>query len=205
MKKTIIVSVIALLLVVGSVSALTLTVDELKNLLSGGQDRQIEESFGSLGVAPVDIVGTRIGSSTTGIAWYGAPTASTTYPSYIGRDIDLAVYDINFMTASSSGSNAYFSILTSQDDYCGTASTSGGDLNNYVVADVQWFDGGDYLKDKVHSTSLANTTSTMPILEISSGTHRQIILENINSQCLALEVNASATIMQIQLTTKQYN
>lgn len=163
-----------------------------------------EISYGaSIGNAPLDVVGTRTGSSTTAVGFYAANAASTTYPIYIGRDMDSAIYDIYFNAASSS-SNAYFSILSSPDDFCGTATTSADFGNPYITTDVQWFDAGDSLTNKVHSTSLSTGTSTIGAVNPVAGTSRRLVLENLNSQCLALEVSASSTEIQVQLSTKQY-
>ena len=44
MKKTIIISIMAFLLVVGAVGAITLSIDELKGLLGNEQNKEILDS-----------------------------------------------------------------------------------------------------------------------------------------------------------------
>lgn len=207
--KTVIISLAAFLLVVGAVSAVSMSVDELREILNKNEtDYQTEEvmfedeQLGGMHGGISDVVGTRTASTTVSVGFYGANTASTTYSEYIGYDTDLAIYDIYFEAASSSA-NAIFSILASPDPFCATASTTGGTMNPYLVNDVQWFDAGDHLSNKVHSTSLAIGTSTISIINPVAGTGRRIILDNLASQCLALQVNASSTKIQAQLTLKQ--
>lgn len=205
MKKTILISILAFLLVVGIASAITMSVDELKGLLGEQtQEQTQEEILGiSLPNAPRNVIGTRVATTTTGVGFYGAITGSTTYPTFIGREIDTAVYTIDLVNATSTY-NVYFSILGSQDNQCDTASTTySSAYNNYLTSEIQWFDVGDHLKDKVHSTSLSAATSTIVWINPIKGTKREIILEDLNVNCLALEVAASSTVLQAQITTKQ--
>ena len=109
MKKTIIISAIALLLVVGIARALTLTgsPQEIKELMDEFQQQvEIEESeLGGMPVAPVDVIGTRTGTSTTYVNFAvtgSSRSATTTYPTFIGRDIDEAIYSFYIGEASSS-------------------------------------------------------------------------------------------------------
>ena len=202
MKKILLISGLALLLTVGAVKAITLNIDEFKSLF-GSDGQPVFQTLSGLGGAPLDVVGTRIGSSTTAVGFYGANTATTTYSTYIGQDIDKATYDI-YIKAASSSANAFFSLLTSPDDFCNaTSSTYYSGVNNYLTTQVQWFDAGDHLSNKAHSTSLSAGTSTLAFLNPTTGTNRQIILENLNSQCLGLQINSSSTELQVQLSTKQ--
>lgn len=159
---------------------------------------------GGLPNAPKSVVGTRVGTSTTAVGFYTANTATTTYRTFIGRDVDLAVYDIFFTGASSSAANAKFNVLASPDENCWTSTTSPDVGNPYLVQDIRWTDAGDYFLNKVHSTSLAAGTSTISITNPVAGTGRSIILDNLAANCLALQINASSTEIQAQLTTKQH-
>lgn len=150
-----------------------------------------------------DVMGTKSGTSTTPVTFYGNNTvASTTYVSKIGNHISQAIYTFQAVEASSTlGANAYFSFLGSNDDYCDTASTTTS-LGAVTTEEINWFDIGDHLLNKVHSTSLPTGTSTLPWLNPTVGAGKVAILDNINYECLKLSVNASSTSLWAQIKTK---
>lgn len=207
MKKAIIITILAFLLVVGG----AFVVNKLFFVNPNGEEVYVDENKRLGGLAGIvrDVVGTRVATTTTAVGFYGANAASTTYPTFIGFDVDEVIYDIYFANASTSsgsqGSNAYFSILTSQDNECDTATTSYDYGNPYLKQEIQWSDASDHLKNKVHSTSLSNATSTIGITNPQARTSKKIILEDLISNCVALEVSASSTELQVQLTPKQHN
>lgn len=199
MKKTIIISVIALLLVVGIASAVTVSVDELRALMGNEQSlggRQIISGYA------VDLIGTRVGTTTAGVV-FASGSATTSYPIFIGSDIKEVTYTIK-NTDANAGNTAKFSLLGSNDLDCDTATTTTSFANTIVTGDINWFDIGDNFKDKVHSTSLIAATSTITMDVITQGKGRQIILTNLNYECLSLRVKASSTLYA-QIKTKQNN
>ena len=212
MKKTIIISAIALLLVVGIAKALTLigSPQEIKELMGELQvitDEPFEVSLGGMPIASVDVVGSRTGTSTIFVDFRvtstGGQSTSTTYPIFIGGDIDKATYNFAIGEASST-SNILFSILTSNDVECATASTTTS-FNRPTVDQIRWFDAGDLLTNKVHSTSFVTATSTFAWSNPATDSGRQLFLENLNSHCLALDISSSATQLYVELATKDYN
>ena len=166
--------------------------------------KQEQQSFGGAAYGSIDVVGTRVGTSTTPVAFTNN-SATSTYISYLGNEVDNLTYTIrNTATAAGGGANAYFTLLGSNDAYCNTATTSPDYGNPVLMKDINWFDLGDQLKGKVHSTSLGSGTSTIAWTSPLVGTGREIILEDLNTKCIALQVNASGTSLWIQQTAKTY-
>ena len=201
MRKTLLNSFIALLLTVSAVSAVTLNVDELKALLGGQQ----EANMGGMASSVRDIFGAKgTATSTTPVGFYGANVGSTTYPVFIGEDTDSAVISLYTEKASSSAANWQLSILGSNDVKCDTATTSSDVGNQVLVGQVHWFDIGDHLTNKVHSTSLPTGTTTLQYVNPAVETGKMLILENLNYKCIALSVSASSTTGWAQVRTKEY-
>lgn len=210
MKKTIIISFLALLLVVGTAYALTMDIDELMVFIDKQQpvDECMEEcsGLGGMGTGPQNVIGTKIASTTTVVNFIGT-TATTTYPTYIGRDIDTAIYTIGAENATSTDGYAYFSILSSDDNQCWTSSTSySSAFNNILKGEIFWADASDHILNASATIAFDNATGTIAWVDIGEANHRktrQIILTNLNSQCLALEVKASSTDLWATISTKQ--
>ena len=204
MKRIIIISSLALLLVVGIASAMTLTgtSQEIKEFAGEIMDNPPEEMLGGLANAPFNFIGTRIGTSTSPVNIYGDNVASTTYPAFIGREINTATIEIGVINASST-SNVHLSLLGSNDDECDTATTTTSYTNQATIGQIKWYDLGEHLSNKVHSTSLAVGTSTLIWTNPTAGTTREIVLENLHSQCVALQVNGSYVQLWSRITTKE--
>jgi len=188
---------------------LVIVVSTIGILLFKSDTPQINQSMGGqAGVSAFDVVGSRIGTSTTAVD-FADNTATSTYISRIDNSIDSVVYSIyNETTSAGGGANAYFSVLGSNDSFCDTIATSTTDVayvaTEPLVSDIHWFDLGDNLRNKVHSTSLAVGTSSVAWLTPSTGTGRDIILEGLNTKCISLGVNASGTSLWIQAKTKKF-
>ncbi|MCH7534678.1 MAG: hypothetical protein IH948_02850 [Bacteroidetes bacterium] len=203
----IIISVIALFLVVGSVSAVTLNVDELRELFTG--EEAGEETLGIAVTQPqpegravlsneaFDLVGTRTGTTVVPFVWGGNFVASTVFPILLDSRAEVATFTINADTASSAA-GAYFSVFASNDRNCDTATTSSPILNQALASEINWFDASSHILNLAGSSSITNETTTIPWEPLTQGINKQISLWNLNSRCLALEVNASSTALWIQ-------
>ena len=172
------------------------------------KDNISEQIFSGVSNAAIDLIGTKTGTSTAGVGFRitgsGGQSATTTYPYFIGSDIDTAIYTLSVKNASSSA-NLTFSLLGSNDASCNTATTSPDYGNPILKQDINWFDIVDNLKGKVHSTSLAVATSTIVWdTSNSAGKGRELILTDLRYQCVALQVSGSSTAVWAQLATKQY-
>lgn len=147
----------------------------------------------------------------------GSKSATTTTPAYFQNNYatttairkisgDIAIYTIQAVTASSTGvaANVIMSFLGSNDDFCNTATSTVGSQSTadvVLTGDINWFDIGDHLKDKVHSTSLSSATSTLTWSDPITATGKEIILTDLAYECLRLDVSASGTALWIQLRT----
>ena len=158
-----------------------------------------------------DVIGTKNGTTTTGVAFGitggGGNTATSSYVSKIGNR-DLAIYTIKVLKASSSA-NAVFDVQGSNDDYCSDAvATSTSDVlyteDLPLLSEINWFSAGDHFKNKVHSTSFDNASSTSILLwtDPMQYASNEIILTDLNYRCLRLNVSASSTVLWAQIRTK---
>jgi len=206
--KAIIISVLAFFFVVTGVKALTMTTEELRELFGnenlGKQDYEFQRYYS-------DWVGDRVGTTTTGVAFRitstGGQSATSTFITRIGYQKNNAV--ISFMPqAASSSASFFYDILGSNDDYCDTTATSTTDaacVGDCVLAsEINWFDMGDFLKDKVHQTSVSTASTTLyrSITNPKVGANSTIILENLAVECLKMNASGSSTVMYVPITTK---
>lgn len=151
-----------------------------------------------------DVVGTKSGTSTTGV--YFAPDSTTsTYVSKIGGSVDIGVYTIKVLSASSTATSPLITLALegSNDDYCDT-STSTTIFDKVTTGQINWFPASNHLLGKTQNTALTNATSTYFITWASpmTGASNEIILTDLNWECLRLNVQASSTIFWAQLKTK---
>ncbi len=202
MKRPIIVSVLAFLLTVGAVGAITLTADELKQMLGGetqlsGVVNPITQGRSNMTGEAFDLVGTRVGTTTTGRYWGTPSTGTSTFPVLLNPLADQGVFTIKPTNASSSAALLTFGLWSSNDPYCDTATTSSQTLNQPLVGEINWFDAGDLVLGATQDNPFtATSTITFPIS--NTNINRQIIVENLNSRCLALDVNGSSVAAWIQ-------
>lgn len=158
-----------------------------------------------------DVVGTHIGTSTVGVAFRqtstGGQTATSTYISKIGNSKNNAVYTV-ITTAASSSSNVMMHIMGSNDDFCDSTATSTLDaacVGDCVLASqINWFSAGDHFKGKSQTTNPtgASSTSDYIITNPTVGQGGEIILEDLNYQCLRLGISGSSTIVYVGISTK---
>ena len=154
----------------------------------------VSNSFGT----PIDVVGTLVGTTTTGVSFYSR-LASTTYPFVLRDNESNVVFSIQTL-ATSTGPNGFatFSILSSNSSDCATASTTySTPNNNVIVSDIKWKDAGNHLKNAAAVTSLSTGTTTLGFAHNSTQLGKELILTDVNARCLALEVAASSTVLQV--------
>lgn len=199
MKKTIFITVAALLLTIGIAKAITLNVDELKELLGGAPQNSQEE----LGVAvlsgdPFDVVGTKVGTTTTGVYFYALDYGTTTYPIMIDPLASEGIFTIKPMDFSSSTAALYLSLIASNDTSCDTATTSTSYANTITTKQINWFDAGNYLLGATQASALTQGTTTVAYNLTDKRTNEMIFLQNLNSRCLGLQVSGTSTAVWIQ-------
>ena len=194
--KTIVFIVVAILVIVSAIL--------LSNTIRNGD---VETSFGGQSNVPLDVIGTKVGTTTNPVQFRvtstGGQTSSTTYPVQISEGTDLAIITIGVDKASSSA-NFITSILGSYDPECYTATTTTSNTNRVIVDDVHWVDIADHLANTVHSTILT-ATSVLFWNNPFAGTTKSLTLENLNYNCIALRATGSSTEVWAEVLTKEYN
>jgi hypothetical protein len=151
----------------------------------------------------INLIGTRIGSTTVPVAWYGNLAASTTYPLYVGGKTDEAVFSFNAVNASST-SRVHLSVLGSFDTGCETATTSTTALNQLLKSEIRWFDASNHIKGSSAVSSFTNGTSTLQWVNPTPGQTKELILTDLDMQCVAIEANASSTTLQARYQLKEH-
>lgn len=179
-------------------------------LYSGLKKQSIPETLG-LGSYEVhdnatDVFGSKTVTTTAGqvfsvSALIPGQSATSTAVKKIGNQASSAIYTI-MPTVVSSTANLRWEIQGSQDFYCETTATSGGNLP--LVSEINWFSVGDHSRGNSQTTSFGNTTSTEFYTwnNPMAGTGQTVILENLNYECLRLNMSGSSTEAWIQLSTR---
>lgn len=144
-----------------------------------------------------DLIGTKVGTTTTGVGFYTKNTATTTYPFFIGGAADNVVITIQ-PTAASSSANIHFEVLASNDTSCNTATTSADYLNPVLMSQINWFDAGPFIENSTAVSGLDNSTTSIYWANPISKVGQTLLLTNVNANCLALRISASSTIIWAQ-------
>ena len=150
----------------------------------------------------VDVVGTHVGTSTVGVA---SSANTTTYISKIGFNKNLAIYTIKAVSVQSTTLNsANFSFEGSNDFNCETTEPANMVTSSVTVDKINWFSVGDHLKGKVHATSFSNASSTSVIswTNAEAGLGQEVVLTDLNFDCLRLGVSGVSTTLYVGLSSK---
>lgn len=149
---------------------------------------------------PVDLIGTKVGTTVTPLYFHNNFTSSTTYPVRIGQQAESVIFTLN--ATASNTPRTYFSILASNDTDCDTATTT-TIYNVTTTGQINWFDASNFILNAAGARTISSGTSTIAwdhgIYPISN---RTIVLDNVNAECLALQVAASSTKLWVQVKTK---
>lgn len=151
-----------------------------------------------------DVIGTKTATTTVGVS-FGNPTtgglsaATSTYVSKIAGSYG-ATYTFMALDASST-SRVVLNFEGSNDDYCDTTATSGGNLP--LVSEINWFDIGDSLNATVHSSSWNNSSSTKGINWTNpiNGQGRTAHLHHLDFHCIRLGIRGASTTIWAQIST----
>lgn len=145
-----------------------------------------------------DVIGTRVGTTTAGVYFLNT-AASSTYRVGVGG-ADEATFTVLPTIASSTGAIAHFTFWGSNDFDCTTSSTTGGSLNPILTTDINWYDIGDHV-DNLAGTQSLSATSTVA-MTIYQGLGKDIVLSNLNYQCIKISAHASSTYLLMQARLK---
>ncbi len=164
-----------------------------------------QTNFGGIPGAPIDVIGTKSGTSTTAVTFVNN-SATSTYITRIGKNADQVTYTFNNKTyVAGGGVNAQVQIMGSNDFNCATASTTTGVLNPILVRDINWFDAGQHYRGLTSSLTQSNGTTTFAINPTGVMQGKEITLENLDYECLKMYISASGTSLWVQTITKEHN
>ena len=168
-------------------------------LNSGSQS--ITSQLGGQSGTVIDLVGSRIGTTTTPV-YNNVSTGTTTYPIVIGREYDTVDFNIKVTDASSTLLRMDLSVLGSNDASCSTASTTTTMADTVVTSDINWFDLGTHNLNLAGSNTISSGTTTIAWTPLGKGDGKQLSLTGLNTTCVALQVHASGTALYIQANKK---
>ncbi len=181
MNKKIIIALIAIGLLASAYFYYTIRSEQT---LAGGTYKSIA----------VDLIGTRTGSSTSAVGFYLPTAASSTYPFYVGgKDSGILTFRIE---GASTSANVAISVWGSNDFGCALA-TSTTIYDFLTTTQVQWFDA---IQHFATSTPLSNigfgsnvATTTFFWTDPAVGQYREILLDDLSMECLAVQIHGSST------------
>lgn len=153
-----------------------------------------------------DVIGTKSGTTTTfvgfGVTGNNNHTATTSYVTKTGGEIDEAIY--TFQAKASSSATVAFALFGSNDDYCNTATTSTV-LDKVTTGDIFWVNLAEHYRGKVHGTSISTATSSLAWNTSGYNAGKagtEIVLTDLGFECLRLDVSGSSTELRAQIKTK---
>lgn len=153
-----------------------------------------------------NLVGTRTASTTVAVGFYGSigTNGTTTYPIPLLNSSEASiVFDpVTASTSAQGGSAIYFTLIGSNDPECNTAQTSITAGEHMTVAQIRWFDAMSYVRNAAVITGFVNGTSTIAWTNPTIGAQREVHLEKLNMNCLAVQVAASSTSLFASYRTK---
>ena len=151
----------------------------------------------------VALIGSITGTTTTGVAFSNYSNGTTTYPFLINADVRDASIFLRLTGADSYGAGyVSMALLSSNDRECDTASTTAGVLNNVITSDINWYDASQHVANVAGSVGVTSASSSITWTTPVIGEGREIVLENLNTKCLALQVNSSSTVIYAEFTTR---
>lgn len=176
---------------------------------------QLKEKFGALHETTTDdssffynatdLVGTKTGTSTVYVGFYGNLTATSSYVKRISSNYDTLSISLSGNASSTpieAPGKFHFSIYGSNDDYCDTASST-TIYNTVTTNQINWYDIGGHVANLAGSQSLTGTSTiiwTMAGEQSRQG--KELTFENINYDCIKLDANGSSTELFAQIRLK---
>ena len=149
----------------------------------------------------IDIIGTRVGTTTTSVA-YGPQSATTTYPVQLQeRKTDITLYLESLASSTAAIGNVSLNLVGSNDQECYTASTTSGTMNPIIAGNIHWYDIASNIRGASGLTSIPSATTTISWATNGKLNGRTLILEGVNAKCFAIQVSASSTELHVSAMT----
>jgi len=188
MKKSFILAAIAIL-VIGGILYFNRSEQTFRATPSAGPEIKVVS----------DVVGTRVGTTTTPVYYtgFGATTTKITKVSGLSEVIYTITAPVASTTAEGGGI-VHFAITGSNDWDCATASTTGGLQNPILAKDIFWYDVGTSVSEYAGTLALGNGTTTFSTI-MTPHLGKTITLKDINYECLKFEADATSTALFVQM------
>jgi hypothetical protein len=155
------------------------------------------------------LIGSHVATTTAGVLFNsstGSMSATTSYIAKIGGNVENAVFTLKALNVSSTFSAVSVALQGSNDDFCDTKATSTVDArcsgDCVLTGDINWFDAGNNLKNTAQNKTLASSTNYVYWSGMNAGDGSQIVLTDLNYECLKLNVSASSTNLYAEVRTK---
>lgn len=160
-----------------------------------------QKTEGAILAGPTNLIGSRVGTTTTGAYFKSFDTASTSAITRI-NGADEVMFTLLAVSASSTpGGSVHLSFLGSNDYDCDTATTT-TIYNKVIMSDINWYDIGSRVVGLAGSQTVSTGTSTLVWVPNESKQAETITLEKLNFTCVKAVVSASSTILYMTSKTK---
>lgn len=148
-----------------------------------------KKAIAGLSGSTVDIVGSRVGTTTTAANFFGLGQSGTSSQAvYLKGFADLLVTTFKITGASSTPSGRLtYQFLGSNDSSCATASTTTSMADTVVKSDINWY-------------ALGTEGTITATGALATGT--VVSLQNLVWECVRVEVNGSSTSALVQTRVK---
>ena len=174
-----------------------------------GQPNSKEQILGGQSGPQRDIIGTRVGTSTTPGNYFsagGVQSPTTTARKLLLQNTDSALFTLKFIAASTTaqgGSKFVWHILGSNDNDCDVIATSTTD-DNYdaakpLVDDINWFDIGQAVDPTGWDNTMITDSSAIPT---TYATGTSFIIKDVNWNCFRVDSTGSSTRVWMQIKEK---
>lgn len=143
-----------------------------------------------------NLIGSRTASTTVTVGFYGTAntngTSTYSIPLLNSSNASI-VFDPVTASSTTGGAAIYFQLLGSNDPECITAQTTITSGEHMTLGQIRWFDVSNHMKASTVLTGITNATTTFSWLNPIIGMQREIVLDNLDMNCLAIRVAASST------------
>ena len=160
-----------------------------------------QKTEGAILAGPVDLIGSRVGTTTTGVYFSSFNVASTSAITRINGADEVMFTLLATKASTTPGGSVRLSFLGSNDYDCDTATTT-TIYNKVIMSDINWYDIGGL----AGSQTVPTGTSTLVWVPSAAGQAETITLENekLNFTCIKAVVSASSTELYMTSKTKIY-
>ncbi len=161
------------------------------------------QTQGAILAGPVDLIGSRVGTTTTGVYFSSFAVASTSAITRINGADEVMFTLLATKASTTPGGSVRLSFSGSNDYDCDTATTT-TIYNKVIMSNINWYDIGSRVVGLAGSQTVPTGTSTLVWVPSAAGQAETITLEKLNFTCVKAVVSASSTELYMTSKTKIY-